>query len=318
MEEYIVNVNEKAIEKQRRELEENKKQPHDKKFVFNEKNYLNVRLNKGETNKTITIRILPTSLTDTNIFTIVKTHTLKVDKEISKSGFKQFICLNDAHIKNETGCKCPLCDKSNEYFNACNTATDSEEKKTLARMGFSYKPKDTFIIRVIERGKEDEGVKFWKFNSHNDGTGVYDKLMNIYDQRMRESIEITGKPYSIFDLREGRDIKINLNYIETTGRTTIDIIEAGFPSALSNDVKKANEWLSDTKTWRDVYAIKTYDYLSVIGDGGVPIYNTETNTFVAKSKEDNGNGPDKAAKPANELRNVPGSAGGNMTDDLPF
>lgn len=313
-EDFIINISENAIEEQRKQLNEKRNQFNEKKVAFDEKNYLNTRLNAGETSRSMNIRILPVSATDPNVFLVLKTHNLKVDKEISKSGYKQFVCLNEPQSGSSDGC--PLCEKSKEYFAACKTATSEAERKSLARNGYSYQAKDTFIIRVIERGKENEGVKFWRFNAHSDGTGVYDKLMKIYDIRMNESLEAVGKPYSIFDLKEGRDIKINLAYVETTGRTTIDIVESGFPTPLSKDIRQANAWINDTKSWKDMYSVKSYDYLKIVADGSIPYYNKETNTFVAKSKNE-----DNQAEIAKEVfipSETPNPVVTNNIDDLPF
>lgn len=284
-EELIMNISSEELEKQRADIQ-NKNYVNDRRINFNEKNYLNVRLNKNEANKTITIRILPISATCSNVFEIIKTHTLKVDKQIAKSGFKQFICLNNKHIKNNENKGCPLCQKSQEYFDASKNAASDEEKKALFKLGYSFASKNTFIVRVIERGKESDGTKFWKFNSHNDGNGIYDKLMNIYEARKQESIDATGKPYSIFDLKEGRDIKISLSRSDKTNRTTIDIIDSGFSSPLSSDISLANSWISDTKIWQDVYSIKTYDYLKIIGNNEIPMFDVNTNTFVPRMKSE--------------------------------
>lgn len=287
-EELIMNISNEELEKQR-EVIQSKNYANDKRINFNEKNYLNVRLGKNENNKVITIRILPISATCSNVFEIIKTHTLKVDKQISKSGFKQFICLNNNQIKNNNKRGCPLCQKSQEYFDASKNASSDEERKALVKLGYSFAAKNTFIIRVIERGHESDGPKFWKFNSHNDGNGVYDKLMNIYEARKQESQDATGVPYSIFDLKEGRDIKINLSCSDKTNRTTIDIIDSGFSTPLSTDIKLANSWISDAKIWQNVYGVKTYDYLKIIGDNEIPYFDANTNTFVPRIKNEGSN-----------------------------
>lgn len=282
MEDLVINVSEDAIEEQRKQLANKNNINSDKKFVFDEKNYLNTRLGIGETEREITVRLLPVSSTDPNIFLVVKTHNMKVDKSMSKSGYKKFICLNDNNIGEHNDKGCPLCNKSKEFFNKCNSTTDSVEKKSLAKMGYSYQPTDMFIVRVIERGKEHEGVKFWSFNAHSDGTGIYDMLMSIYDTRMKESVEAGMGKYSVFSLENGRDIKIILKYVETTGRTTIKLIEKGFNSKLSNDIAQANAWINDSKTWRDVYSVKPYEYLEIVADGKMPSFDKSRQCFVAK------------------------------------
>ena len=57
---------------------------------FNLKNYLNVRLDEGETEKTITIRLLPMDLKTGSPFVKVHVHNVKVPKELVKQGQKPF------------------------------------------------------------------------------------------------------------------------------------------------------------------------------------------------------------------------------------
>jgi hypothetical protein len=48
------------------------------------------------------------------------------------------------------------------------------------------------------------------------------------------------------------------------------------------------EWLADTRTWRDVYAIKSYDYLLLVVNGHTPIWNKDLGKFVAANVETEG------------------------------
>ena len=103
-----VNTSAEAILPQRNEIIASKEnQLVKKKFEFNEKNYLNLRLKEGETQRKVTVRILPVSADDPNTFLILHTHSMKVPTEVSKSGYKSFICLNEKKIKND-GRGCPL------------------------------------------------------------------------------------------------------------------------------------------------------------------------------------------------------------------
>ena len=70
-EKIVLNVNTSvdAILRQREAIQANKgNQQFKKKVEFNEKNYLNLRLNKGETTRKVTVRILPVSADDPNTF----------------------------------------------------------------------------------------------------------------------------------------------------------------------------------------------------------------------------------------------------------
>ena len=321
-----VNTSADAIRRQREAIQANKdSQQFKKKVEFDEKNYLNLRLNKGETTRKVTVRILPVSVDDPNTFLILHTHSMKVSNEISKSGYKSFICLNEEKLSNHDGRGCPLCQKSAELLKQSNAIPNDdahkEERKALFKQGMQYKAKETFIVRVIERGHEDEGVKFWRFNAHNDGTGIYDQLMSIFDNRAQESVDTddafykiitnqnTGEvnyekvekdeydelsdnertiiPYNVFDLNNGKDFIITLQYVPTTEKTTLTISDAGKETPLSKDVNKAMSWVNDEKTWADLYSLKPYEYLELVSVGKVPYFDKEAQKWVDKATVSN-------------------------------
>ena len=321
-----VNTSAEAIRRQREQIQASKENQQIKKKVeFDERNYLNLRLNKGETSRKVTVRILPVSADDPNTFLILHTHSMKVSNEISKSGYKSFICLNEEKLSNHDGRGCPLCQKSAELLKQSNAIPNDdahkEERKALFKQGMQYKAKETFIVRVIERGHEDEGVKFWRFNAHNDGTGIYDQLMSIFDNRAQESVDTddafykiitnqnTGEvnyekvekdeydelsdnertiiPYNVFDLNNGKDFIITLQYVPTTEKTTLTISDAGKETPLSKDVNKAMSWVNDEKTWADLYSLKPYEYLELVSVGKVPYFDKEAQKWVDKATVSN-------------------------------
>lgn len=308
MQDYIINTDRQAIENHDKEQEE--KTNLTKKFEFNEKNYLNTRLTENETEKKIRIRILPISATNGDIFLPMYFHSLMVSKEISKSGFKTYICLNDNHIAEHDGRGCPLCNHSKELFDEANKITNKGEQKTMLKSAYSFQKKRVYIVRVIERGKEDEGVKFWRFNERSDKNGIYDKLMELYKQRKEEAAYEGEDNYSIFDLKNGKDIIITLKYVPTTKKTTIDIVDSGNRTPLSKDIELANKWISDSKTWQDIYALKDYDYLSIIADGKIPYLDKANNKWIEKKVEQD---TQQDTPPI-----MMTEANGDDGDDLPF
>lgn len=315
------NVSIDAIEKQKKELLEKDKVQTTRKVEFNEKNYLNVRLKPGESVKKIKIRILPITPTSSTPFLVLKTHSLKVDNAISKSGYKSFICLNDRHLpQDSTTPKCPLCAKAEELFAQSKKETNEVVRKTLFKTACSYKTKETFVVRVIDRDHEDEGVKFWRFNAHSDGTGCYDKLMDIFENRKQESIEAGDeKPYNVFDLNDGKDFIITLKFNPSTNKTSIEIGDAGRGTPLSEDYEKAMSWINDEKTWNDIYAAKTHDYIQIVADGEIPVFNKEEKKWVAKTKDDEDDKNQKiAASVLNEMDVDNSSTKNDEDDDLPF
>lgn len=321
------NVSSQLIEEQRKRLQEKSNSGGYKPRVeFNEKNYLNLRLNKGEVSRKVRVRILPVSSTDRNIFFIINTHSLKVNNEISKSGFKSFICLNDEHLEHRDGVGCPLCNKSRQLIEESNKCSDQAERKALFKAAMQYKAKQTFIVRVIERGHEDEGVKFWRFNAHTDGNGIYDLLMNLYDDRNNESIEQTGEPYNIFDLNNGKDIIITLSQdtaSDKKNKVAIKITDASTSTPLSKDKMQFDSWIEDPKVWSDMYASKTADYLEIVANGGIPYYDKANQMWIEKSVDDNSNDVEAEARKelqetSNQTEVVVENDGDEAGDDLPF
>lgn len=256
--------------------------------IFDPTIYLNTKLDDGVNEKIVRIRILPVSSTDSNIFLRLKTHSLKVDHEIAKNGFKSFICLNDEHVGSTSKYACPLCNKAQELFDKAKEYRekgDTNLSLTLFKQACSFKHKYTYIVRVIDRDHEDEGVKFWRFNENSKGEGCYDKLMAIYNTRREQKPD--GTFYNIFDLMEGRDIVLTIKRVfdtkgNDTGKSSINITDGNFSKPLSQNIEQANAWINDEKKWSDAYRIKDADYMAIVADGKIPVRNRETGKYVPK------------------------------------
>ena len=292
-----VNIDGKMLEEQD-ELMKNSKNVSvkEKRNSFDPKNYLDLKLKEGETSKKVKVRFLPISATNNNVFLSIITHALKVDKEVAKSGFKSYVCLGDDKV--ETMEECPICKKSKELFDKSSEAKKQGNEalaKSLFKEACSLKKKKTFIVRVIDRAHEDEGVKFWRFNENSKGEGIYDKLMSLYNTRKQESLEDGEEtPYNIFDLYNGKDIIIDVNKSQIPDGfgnlkdvISYNITDSGNRKPLSNDVEKANLWLNDEKTWKDVYSLKNADYLELVVNGKIPVYDKDEHRYVEKKEFDN-------------------------------
>jgi hypothetical protein len=55
------------------------------------------------------------------------------------------------------------------------------------------------------------------------------------------------------------------------------------PSPLSENSEEASAWLSDTRTWEDVYSVRNYEYLEIIVKGGIPVWSSDEKKFVDKA-----------------------------------
>lgn len=258
-----------------------------KKVVFNADNYLNTRLNDNETTRDIRIRIILTRDIDgkDKVGIPIQVHSIKLNAKqklariISNSDYKSFICLNDEHLdKNEHDKGCPLCNKKSELFAEANECLDPMTHKAICKQAYKFDSKKAYIVRCIERGKESEGVKFWRFNDHKDGSGIMDKLKNLCVNYMQDGV-------NIFNYEDGHDLilKLTKNPNPTPGapdKTVLDIMVAVKPSKLSNNAEQLNNWINDDKDWRDMYRSKSYDYLKIVADGESPIWSKEENKFV--------------------------------------
>jgi hypothetical protein len=287
-----VNVDVKALEEQNENFKKsNSMNQNAKKMNFDPKNYLDLKLKEHEATKTVKIRFLPISATDGTVFFDIITHALKVDKEIAQSGFKSYVCLNDD--KAETEDECPICKKSKELFDKAAKARQEGNEalsKSLFKEACALKKKRTFITRVIDRDHEDEGVKFWRFNENTKGEGIYDKLWALNKTREEEALEDGEENYSIFDLYKGKDIIITVSkslipdgFGGMKETVAYNITDSGNRKPLSKDVEKANAWLNDEKTWKDVYSLKSADYLELVVNGKIPVYNKDMGKFVEKT-----------------------------------
>jgi len=277
---FSVNIDAEAVKTQ---YEQEQKTFIPKKTQFNEKNYLQARLANNETSKTLTIRLLPFSPEGGSPFKKVFMHTVKVNKEVAPNGWKTFVCpTHNKKDGNVMGDGCPFCETSAKARELKSKSLDEPTKKKYGDVEFLNKVKEMWIVRCIERGHEDDGVKFWLFNSSKKKDGVYDKIMNLARIRS-EAAARKGNTYSIFDLNNGLDLIVTLTRT-ADNKTSIQIVDDGFPSPLTEDYDIGMKWIQDEKKWYDVYTVKSYDYMTIIAMGGVPVFNKELGKYVDKEE----------------------------------
>lgn len=267
------------------EAEESQRQKV-KTSTFDVKNYLNVRLAKDEEEKTITIRLLP-STDSKSPFTKVHVHNVKVPQDLVKDGekpYKSYICLskNEDIDHEKFGTKCPYCELNREAYNESIKETDPLKKKDLQKISIDNKSTEAVIVRCIERGKEDEGVKFWKFNIRNDKTDPYNQMMKLYQKR-KEAAEKKGKTENIFDIYEGKDLDVTITKEGTSAPT---IIDASDRSPLSEDEEQMRQWIFDEKKWQDVFTCKPYEYLELVSQMRIPWFDNKSGKWVDKEEYD--------------------------------
>ena len=213
---------------------------------FDEKNYLNVRLDTshGELTKEIRIRILPIDADSNSPFKRVHMHYVKVNKKISNSGFKNYICAKETHDKAvPSNSECPFCDikkgawekynelKKEEETVRKSTELNAEEKRNELERITVEKDKwrkvanentanEYAIVRCIERGHENDGPKFWKFAIRSDEKDPMHSIVKLFNTRKNESIE---EQYGLDFLSKSKDEQ--LAQFERDGFQPVNILD---------------------------------------------------------------------------------------------
>lgn len=224
-------------------------------------NYFNTFIDDKVKSAVKTVRILPTQ-DGTSPFVELYAHSVQIDGKWSK-----IPCLK--HEKDEA---CPFCEAHDAL-----RATGKDTDKELAK---KYKAKLFYVVKVIDRDKEAEGVKFWRFAHDWRKEGILDKIQGV----------LLAIKKDVTNPATGRDLSININRNQLN-KPTVSSISHVDPSVLSEDADTSNEWLGDTRTWEDVYAIKSYEYMEIVVRGGIPVWDKDEKKFIDKdSKVEGGDG----------------------------
>jgi hypothetical protein len=235
------------------EASHNGKRDSGSQKTYDLKNYFNTVLPKGVDRMTKRVRILPPAQGVKTPFDTMWGHVKKVNGE-----WKTFPCL-----KHEMDEDCPFCQAREALL-----ATGKEEDKELAKQ---YSARQFYILKVIDRDNEADGVKFWRFKHNYKKQGVYDKIM--------AAIKLAG--HDISDLNEGRDL--NIEIIRDGNTSVVQAISVALEKTpLSNNQDKVSDWTSDTRTWEDVYSVRGYEYLAIIVKGDVPVWDKDEKKYVGK------------------------------------
>ncbi len=223
------------------------------------KQYLSLALPKGVKSGERRIRILPTK-DGSSPFQEVYFHNTQVQGK----WMKIYDPGKDSTGK-PTGERSPL----NEVEEALRLAGD-EQSKELARQ---YRSQKFYIVKVIDRDAEEDGVKFWRFKHNWKGDGPIDKIIPIWKNKG----DITNP-------EEGRDLILILQAVPLPGGrgeyTTISSVMYEDPGKLSENETQSKEWLSNDSTWKDVYSQKPVEYLEAIAKGVEPIWDNELKKYT--------------------------------------
>jgi hypothetical protein len=249
------------------------------------KRYFTTILPKGSKGEERRIRILPTK-DGSSPFVEIYFHEVQVDGK--------WVKLYDP---KQEGKRSPL---HEVYEGLMMTGVDSD--KELAR---NYRSRKFYIVKVIDRDHEADGVKFWRFKHNHKGDGVIDKIFPIF----RNKGDVTNP-------ENGRDLILSLALSKAgTGKeyTVINSVLNDDPSVLHTDADVAKTWLDDELTWSDVYSKKTEDYLEMVARGEVPRWDTASSKWVSNLTTEETIGTPKSSTPV-----VDPQDDADVDGDLPF
>lgn len=236
-----------------KQYEENKKSAgKGKKYDLS--NYFNTWIPEGVKEAEKRIRILPTG-DGSSPFKELHGHKVQIDGK-----YKIVPCLKENYDK-----ECPFCEARKLLL-----AESDEDARESAK---KYSSRRYYVVKVIDRDNEHEGVKFWRFPHNYTGNGLFDKIIGI----------VKARRTNIADPETGRDLILQIGRNQNGYPVVTSIMDAD-PSPLSDDEELVKEWTEDDRTWEDVYAIRTYDYMEIVVKGKTPAYSKKQDKWVSKEE----------------------------------
>lgn len=277
------------------------------------KNYFTTYLPDKETTGIKRVRILP-DINGGSPFEIINVHSAKVEK------WEKFLCL-----ESHKGEPCPFCQARKVLLaKEAEDETGQMVPKTASQLARDketakkYNVKEMYVVRVIDRDKEEEGVKIWRFWKNYKGQGTYDKILALFKLKGDISSPLNDS---------GRDLVLQLDK-NSDNITNVTSVMQDDLSPLSSDAQLSAKWLAEPKTWKDVYSFKSFDYLAIIVTGGVPVWNSESKNYVDKNTVNASNTNTKNIKNVNDAEVSMNEVLANMKeaknsadeaeDDMPF
>jgi hypothetical protein len=186
-------------------------------------------------------------------------------------------------------------------------STGKESDKQLATQ---YRSRKFYIVKVIDRDNEQDGVKFWRFKHNYKQEGILDKIIPIWKAKG-----------DVTDPDKGRDLILELTKAKTPKGafyTVIQTVMYDDPSPISEDETQMSDWVGDELTWEDVYSKKAVEYLEAIARGETPRWDSEKGGYVYSNTETSevSMGGTPTPKSINEVADPQANA--EIDEELPF
>jgi len=183
---------------------------------------------------------------------------------------------------------CPLCAKHKEMLSKQDPSLKGIKKENMTdaqkaikanndeiyKNAIKWEAKKFYIVRGIDKGKEKDGVKFWRFKHNYKNQGTLDKLLPVLEDYM------TNQQADFSSAENGTDLNIIMTDAEWNKHVykQISAITAKGKSPLHVDPIVAQSWLDDDVTWRDVFKPKQapnmppYEFLEAVANGTNPYW----------------------------------------------
>jgi hypothetical protein len=253
------------------------------------KKYFAAILKDNEKQGQRTIRILPTT-DGSSPFKEVWFHEINVDGKWQKF-------YDPGKNDNE---RSPL----NEVYDEL-MSTGRESDKQLATQ---YKARKFYIVKVVDRDNESDGVKFWRFKHNYKQEGILDKIIPIWKAKG-----------DVTDSDKGRDLILELTKAKTPKGATYTVIQTVMyddPSPTHEDAEQASTWINDELTWEDVYSKKPVEYLESIARGETPRWDTDAGKYIYSNSHEEEISMGGSSKPESKM--VDPQTDSQVDEELPF
>jgi hypothetical protein len=148
-------------------------------------------------------------------------------------------------------------------------STGKDSDKEMARQ---YKARKFYIVKVIDRDNEQDGVKFWRFKHNYKQEGILDKIIPIWKAKG-----------DVTDSDKGRDLILELTKAKTPKGAVYTVIQTVMyddPTPTHEDAETMNGWINDELTWEDVYSKKPIEYLEALSRGETPRWDSEKGGYA--------------------------------------
>lgn len=184
--------------------------------------------------------------------------------------------------------RCPLCEKQEAILAKQDPSVKGIKKENitteqkpifdqnvkLLKESNTYQARKFFILKGIDKGQPKDGIKFWRIKEHYKNQGVMDKIIPVYQNFLSEFKKNPADAY------EGCDLKLTMGEDSYMGNTypVVSSVIGSSPKRLHEDDAVINQWLNDTKTWRDVYKepsmakLNPFEYLERVAKGTDPYW----------------------------------------------